>query len=83
MIPRYPEGKEAPDIYVFCLHTAKSHDQYNPLDVDQWQYWVVGASKVREHGARGVALQFVNKHSDVFKWADLKTAVERSYANGA
>lgn len=28
------------DVYVFCLHTAKTHEEYDPLDVSQWQFYV-------------------------------------------
>ena len=29
------------DVYVFCLQTAQVHDAYNPLDVDQWEFYVL------------------------------------------
>lgn len=28
------------DVYVFCLHTALSHEEYDPLDVVQWRFYV-------------------------------------------
>jgi len=28
------------DVYVFCLQTATAHDEYDPLQVSQWRFYV-------------------------------------------
>lgn len=28
------------DVYVFCLQTATCHEEYDPLQVSQWQFYV-------------------------------------------
>lgn len=41
------------DVYVFCLHTATSHDEYNPLQVAQWRFYVASRPIVEaQAGAR-------------------------------
>jgi hypothetical protein len=41
------------DVYVFCLHIATSHDQYDPLRVEQWRFYVASRSVVEaQAGAR-------------------------------
>ena len=34
------------DVYVFCLHTATSHHEYDPLNVSQWKFYVAGRSPI-------------------------------------
>lgn len=34
------------DAYVFCLHTAKTHDEYDPLSVSQWLFYVADREAV-------------------------------------
>ena len=41
------------DIYVFCLHTAVSHEDYDPLDVAPWLFYVAPRSLIEARvGAR-------------------------------
>lgn len=41
------------DVYVFCLHAAASHEEYDPLDVAQWQFYVARRAAVEAKvGAR-------------------------------
>lgn len=35
-------------VYVFCLHTATSHEEYDPLRVAQWSFFVAGRRAVEE-----------------------------------
>lgn len=34
------------DVYVFCLHTAKTHHGYDPLQVSQWTFYVTGRAAI-------------------------------------
>ena len=63
------------DVFVFCLHTARSHAEYDPLDVTQWKFWVMSATRVRFHGTRQVGLTFVKENSPTYVWSDLREAV--------
>lgn len=41
------------DVYVFCLHTATSHEHYDPLDVGQWKFYVASRPLIEaQAGAR-------------------------------
>jgi hypothetical protein len=40
------EQKFHADVYVFCLHTATNHDEYDPLDVSQWRFYIAPRSVV-------------------------------------
>ncbi len=44
------------DVYVFCVHTARSHDAYDPLDVSQWHFYVLPRTRVEAIGYRSIGL---------------------------
>jgi hypothetical protein len=29
------------EVYVFCVHSGQEDEEYDPLNLDQWQFWVV------------------------------------------
>ena len=35
------EFKRQNDIYIFCLNTGTTQDESNPLNLDNWRFWVV------------------------------------------
>lgn len=40
------------DVFVFCVQTATTHEQYDPLDVGQWEFYVVSARAITSLGLR-------------------------------
>lgn len=44
------------DAYVFCLHTAKTHEEYDPLAVSQWRFYVAGRTAVEERAGAAMGL---------------------------
>lgn len=38
------------DVYVFCLHTAVTHEEYDPLQVSQWRFYVANQVTVATRG---------------------------------
>ncbi len=57
-----PEGGAAEeqtfnaDVYVFAVQTAVDHDTYEPLDVDQWQFYVLPRQVLAGRGNRSIGL---------------------------
>lgn len=41
---------------MFCLHTAITHDEYDPLDVSQWQFYVAGREAVASRAGASMGL---------------------------
>jgi hypothetical protein len=35
------------DVYVFCAHTAQTHDEYDPLDLRHWRVAVLATRELR------------------------------------
>lgn len=48
-------------VYVFCLHTATSHDAYHPLDTSQWKFYVASRTAVEQRTARQMGLATLAK----------------------
>jgi hypothetical protein len=48
-------------VYVFCLHTATSHDTYDPLDTSQWRFYVASRTAVEERTTHQMGLATLRK----------------------
>lgn len=72
-----PAGKHLnAHIYVFCVQTAKRHVEYDPLDVNQWSFYVVKRSALERHGGHSIGLSAVIRLAGAAKsWAELREAV--------
>lgn len=40
------------DIYIFCLSTGRTREEANPLDLDQWEFYVVPTYIINENCGR-------------------------------
>lgn len=56
-----PEATYNADVYVFCVETAKTHDEYNPLDVSQWEFYVVPKAVIESTGYNSIGLTNLTK----------------------
>lgn len=43
------------DVYVFAVHTAKEHDQYDSLDVSQWQFAVLPRAVIERRNVNSLS----------------------------
>lgn len=44
------------DAYVFCLHNATTHDDYDALAVSQWQFYVAGRAAIEDRSGASMGL---------------------------
>ncbi len=44
------EAKRQADIYVFCILSKQDQKTLNPLDLDQWEFYVLGTDKLGQLG---------------------------------
>ncbi len=49
------------DAYVFCLHTAVTHDDYDPLDVSQWRFYVAERGVIETRAGASMGLTTLSK----------------------
>jgi hypothetical protein len=43
-----PQRIRSADVYVFCLFTSKDPDTANPMDLAQWEFYVLATSVLNE-----------------------------------
>lgn len=71
------------DVYVFALLTPKEHAHFNPLNSDQWEFWVAHRAAVESTGSRSLGLAAVkNLAQGPLRFADLRGAVREASARG-
>ena len=73
------ERKRQSDIYVFCLLKQKEKRLVNPLDLDQWEFYVIPTSALdSEFGDRqSISLNQVVKYSRAYNFRQLQEAISR------
>lgn len=50
-------------VYVFAIQTAISHEDYDPLDVSQWEFHVVSAHAIAATGRDSIGLSLLERLS--------------------
>ena len=73
------ERKRQSDIYVFCLLTQKEKGMVNPLDLDQWEFYVIPTSLLdNEFGDRQtISLNQVMKYGRSYRFRQLHEAISQ------
>lgn len=58
------EKKRQADLYVFCLLSHKDKATLNPLDLDQWEFYIVPTSMLNRLAptSQSTSLKFLQKH---------------------
>ena len=56
-----PKATYNADFYLFALQTAQSHDAYNPLDANQWEFYVLSRSAIEDSGAMSIGLRSLRR----------------------
>ncbi len=49
------------DAYVFCLQTAVTHDDYDALDISQWEFYVARRDAIEAQGGASMGLPTLAK----------------------
>lgn len=65
------------DLYVFALHTCQVPEEFDPLDLDCWRFYVVSVDQLRDAGEpRSVSLPFLERMGiEPVGYADLGTRI--------
>ena len=73
------EKKRQSDVYVFCLLSQQVKADINPLDLEQWEFYVVPTAVLdKELGdAQSISLSRVKQFSDAYKIGQLKNVVSQ------
>lgn len=66
------------DIYVFCLNTGETRADSNPLDLDNWEFYVVPTSVINEKcgSNKTIGLKRVREIGENVSWHDIKKKID-------
>jgi hypothetical protein len=49
------------DVYVFAVQTAETHEAFNPLDLSQWEFYILPVAVISKRGTKKNAFSVVRK----------------------
>ena len=72
------EPRYRADVFVFAVHTAKRHEDYDMLDLAQWESYVADSETLARLGTTSIGLSKVRRVPEgPVIFSDLKTIVSR------
>ena len=79
-----PKPEYHADVYVFAIHTASSRDEYDPLNLDQWQFRVAPRAQLAARDVRSLSYAQLKKMVPApIAYAGLADAVEEALKSAA
>lgn len=68
------------NVYVFCVQTAELHADYDPLDVSQWDLYVLPRFRVESIGQRSIGLARIKSETQRVGFDGLAAAIDQAAA---
>lgn len=67
------------DVYVFCLLNGNTREEANPLDVDNWAFYMISTHRINEECGenKSISLQRIKHMSPEFTYAQIKREIDR------
>jgi len=64
------------DVFVFAVQTCKDPAKYEPLNVEQWEFYVVTGDEIRDRDTRAVGVEFLREQaSGPKRYEELRQAI--------
>lgn len=68
------------DVYVFCVQTSSKHEEYDPLDISQWDFYVLPRQQVAALNCKSVGLSTLAAAAGPpVRYAELASVVDRAW----
>lgn len=64
------------NIYIFAVQKTKTHDEYNPLDFNQWEFYVLPKRELEKRGTKSMSLTTISKLTEPVFFNDLRSKIE-------
>lgn len=66
------------DIYVFCLNTGETRADSNPIDLNNWEFYVVPTSVINENcgSNKTIVLKKVREIGEKISWYEIKENID-------
>ena len=72
------EPRYRADVYVFAVHTAKRHEDYDMMDLAQWEFYVADSETLARLGNTSIGLSKVRRIAEgPVMFSNLKTTMSR------
>ncbi len=69
------------DVFVFCVQSERNPAKYDPLDLGQWEYWIMPAANIVALNQDSIALSRVQKLAERADFSDLGLSIKRIAQN--
>ena len=69
------------DVYVFALHAHKDQESIDPMNLDQWAFYVLSRAEVSGHKSRSFSLSALGELTAPVAYDRLAEAIERTASN--
>lgn len=70
-----PEPSLHADVYVFCLNTPRTHEELNPLDTSQWEFYVISRGQLEAVGTKTFSLSALAKMTEPVVYDELAAKI--------
>lgn len=74
------EPQRHADVYVFALHAEQHQEHVDPLELTQWEFYVLPTCRLDERGQRSITLAALRTLTAALSWSQLRTAVDAAAA---
>lgn len=68
------------DLYVFCVETMLDQERWDPLDLGQWEFYLVPRAPLERYGARSISLSTIRRMAQPMSAAGFRAAVRDEIA---
>ena len=72
------ESRHQADVYVFTLLAHQDKETVDPLNLEQWEFYVLPRSTVAALGQKTMGIETLKKQTKAIPYAGLREAVERA-----
>jgi hypothetical protein len=78
IVSKLPKPRRLADAYVFCLFKEQDPIEADPLDTDQWQFYVASTRKLDEHfgSQKSAALSTVQPVCEATSFLGIRAAID-------
>lgn len=72
------EYKRQNDVYVFCLNTGKNEKDSYPLELENWEFYIIPTSKINEEcrDNKTISLSKVQKLTKKVSFSEIKRVID-------
>ena len=71
------------DIYVFCLNTGQTKEESNPMNLNNWEFYIIPTKTINEECGKNktISLNRIRKMTSVVKYEEIKNKIDEIIDN--